>query len=241
MAWLQPPITGDHKLDAWTLRLTQQINQGVIPGAGGASIGGGGGAESNTALYLYQRTLTDDAPNRPTAVVFNFRSDPAVQSADEGWSGSIPPQVDGDYLWVTFRYVSATAGSINDVNSWDTPALLSTPTAAPGRDAIVVQVSIRTTNDTTTDPATWALEDEGIFFRNNMGDTKYLVATVFIGGAEQNQTAHAGYTYAWQRNGLPFTPSTGNAASRFVTITADNVEDGGADQFSCVVNTTPGE
>ena len=139
MAWLQPPITGDHKLDAWTLRLTQQINQGVIPGSGGASIGGGGGADSNTALYLYQRTLTDDAPNRPTSVVFNFRAESAVQSADEGWSGSIPPQVDGDYLWVTFRYVSATAGSINDVNSWDTPALLSTPTAAPGRDAIVVQ------------------------------------------------------------------------------------------------------
>ena len=74
-----------------------------------------------------------------------------------------------------------------------------------------------------------------------MGDTKYLLATVFIGGVEQNQTAHEAYSYAWQRNGLPFTPSTGNAMSRFVTITADNVEDGGADQFSCVVNTTPGE
>ena len=72
-------------------------------------------------------------------------------------------------------------------NQWDLAG-----SGLPGADAIQVVVTIRTTEDTSTDPATWDLEDEGQFFRNNRGDTKYLLATVLIGGVEQDQTAHQG-------------------------------------------------
>ena len=52
MAFLQPPITGDIQLDSWTLRLTQQINQGLIPGASGSGGGGGGGERGPSGACL---------------------------------------------------------------------------------------------------------------------------------------------------------------------------------------------
>ena len=108
---------------------------------------------------------------------------------------------------------------------------------AQGDPAVQVQITIRETNDITTDPTTWPISDEGQFFRNDDGDPKYLVATVFIGGVEQSMLAHLGYTYGWNKNGLPFTPSQGVANARFVVIIPSDVQNGGADQFGVTVDT----
>ena len=40
MPLLQPPITGDNQLDSWTYRLTQSINNGLLPGVGGGPVHG---------------------------------------------------------------------------------------------------------------------------------------------------------------------------------------------------------
>ena len=145
MAWLQPPITGDSQLDSWTLRIAQQINQGLVPGATGGTGGGGGGdaGESNSPLYLYQRTTDDTAPMAPNRVVFNFANSPVVSEADQGWTSGIPEITEGGYLWVTFRYTSMQSGTITDANSWDTPALLGVPGGAPGDNAQTVIITIR--------------------------------------------------------------------------------------------------
>ena len=114
-------------------------------------------------------------------------------------------------------------------------------TGPSGAPAIVTQVTIRDTAqiDLTTDPSSWPIEDDGQFFRNNMGDGKTLLATVLIGGIEQNFATHNTYTYRWTKNGQTFTPTvTGQTLTRrYLQIAATDVEDGGADQFLCTVTT----
>ena len=242
MAWLQPPITGDSQLDAWTLRLTQQINQGLVPGATGTGGGGGtgtdDGGDGNSTLYLYQRTALEVVPDRPTVVDYNFANSPVVSSANEGWSAGIPDISLGGYLWVTFRYVADQSGLIEDANSWDTPALLNVPGGVAGANSQAVIITIRVPQtDYTTNPLTWDLHPEGEF-RNDMGEELVLVATGYDGGTEYTLDQHANFTYTWLRNGDPFTPTVlldGNPQTpnrRFLVLQAGDV-DGGADQFTC--------
>ena len=197
MAFLQPPITGDPQLDSWTLRLTQQINQGLVPGAAAQGGGGGGGAQGNpgvdgtngnSALYLYQRTVANTAPDRPTTVTFDFSTDP-VADADGGWTSDLP-ETGGEYLWVTFRYVAVQSGTITGIDSWDTPVLLGVPgeDGADGDSSITANI----------------LSNEGNIFRNAVGPDKELSAFVFDNGTGEELTnpespATPFIFYTWRR------------------------------------------
>lgn len=254
MAWLQPPITGDNLLDSWTLRITQQINQGLTPGVGGAGGGGGGASEDfevgNTAIYLYQRTESDSiVPVRPTSVSYNIADLESVNiTANEGWSGTIPEESAGPYLWITFRYIADTMNTITNANSWDTPRLLS----IPGDNAVFVRINsfslpagmtlaeVITAYDAQTAGVVggFPVNPEGFQFRDNGGNQKVLVATVQIGGADASETLHYTYNYSWSRNGLTFVPTiTGqNLTRRFIVINATDAADGGEDSFLCTVS-----
>ena len=138
MPLLQPPITGDNQLDSWTYRLTQSINNGLLPGVGGgpvhgdtdASGSGGTGTQGNSIFYLYQRTIDEDiVPVVPDMVTYDFTNlDDVMVTANNGWTHEIPMETGDFYIWVTFRYISDLVDVITNPNSWDTPVLLSTPT-----------------------------------------------------------------------------------------------------------------
>ena len=116
-----------------------------------------------------------------------------------------------------------------------------------GRDSIDVQLSVRTPTVNgvavaeTTDPSTWDLENDGVFFRDGMGDIKYLVPTVTIGGEQSTFDEHNTYMYLWTKNGLAFTPSISGALRtvRVLRINSDDVQDSVQDQFQCVVRNIP--
>jgi len=262
MALIRPPITGDPQLDSWTDQITNQLNQGFLPGGSGFTGGGGGGsglpgmdgrdgADGNTALYLYQRTTAETpVPTRPTSVTYNLDNADPISLANNGWSGDLPT-TGGDYLWVTFRYIASSpgsrAGNITDQSSWDTPVLLG----VPGEDAVAPRIDIlrlpsgRTTAQVvadydgtpTLDTSTFRSSSSGGQFRDNMGEAKVLLATVQVGGVDATDAAHTGFTYSWARNGQTFTPSiTGqNLTRRFIVIDAGDVNDGGEDVFTCQV------
>ena len=197
---IRPPITGDPQLDSWTDQLTRQINQGLVPGSGGGGaggVGGGGGApgrpgvagtDGNTALFLYQRTTAENViPARPTSVSFDLSNiQQIVTSANEGWSGDIPT-MGGDYLWVTFRYIStATTSPITDANSWDTPTLLGVP-GEDGEDAVLVIISshrlpagVTATQFAANRLGTLRATTTGFQFRDNLGEPKVLRADTYI-------------------------------------------------------------
>jgi len=124
-----PPPTGDPVLDAWANDVTQEINCTLFPlisdvATGGSS--GSDGADGNITLFLYKRSTTTSVPATPTAVTYNYVNlDNTTLTANLGWTADIPSNTGGIYLWVTFRYVSAKAGAINNANSWDTPAILA--------------------------------------------------------------------------------------------------------------------
>jgi hypothetical protein len=122
-----PPPTGDPVLDAWANDVTQEINCTIFPLISDvASNGGSSGADGNMTLFLYKRTTTASVPATPTSVTYNYVNvDNTTLTANLGWTAEIPSNSGGIYLWVTFRYVSAKAGSINNANSWDTPTVLA--------------------------------------------------------------------------------------------------------------------
>ena len=92
----------------------------------GQSTGGSSaGPTGNTAIYLYQRTSVNTAPNRPTSVEYDYTDIENVTiTANNGWLGSVPA-TGGKYLWITFRYISNLQDTITDANTWDTAVLLS--------------------------------------------------------------------------------------------------------------------
>lgn len=268
MYLIRPPITGDLQLDAWTDKITNSINQGLLPGAVGgpggvasSDTGGGGtgtpgadGADGNTAIYLYARTNSaSTAPTRPTSVSYNLDADPVSITASGGshtWEPTPTALTGSDrYLWITFRYVSDRSGAITDSNSWDTPVLLG----LPGDDAVNIRIeSYRLPTNTTTAQMITAYDAEtfdfstlrstttGFQFRNDTGEDKVLLATVQIGGLDAAHADHYDYNYTWSKNGLSFTPNiTGqNLTRRMLVIDADDVADGGEDVFSCTVSET---
>ena len=123
MAIVRPPFTGDGALDSWTNQITQSINMGLSIGqsTGGSSAGPTG----NTAIYLYQRTSVNTAPNRPTSVEYDYTDIENVTiTANNGWLGEVPT-TSGKYLWITFRYISNLQDTITNVNTWNTVVLLS--------------------------------------------------------------------------------------------------------------------
>ena len=273
MALIQPPVTGDPQLDSWTLQLTRQINSGLTPGGfgssgtggGGGSGGGGGGtpgmdgSDGNSVLYLYQRTTAaTPVPTRPTSVTFNFTADPVVSQVlpvtdpvEDNWSSDISAGT-GEYIWVTFRYVSTQTGTITDQNSWDTPVLLGVP-GMDGEDAVVPRVEIYrlpagmttaqviTAYDAETfDFSTLRSSSSGTQFRDNSGEVKVLLVTVQIGGVDATTALHYDFTYGWTKNGLdPILNIAGqNLTRRLIVINADDVNDGGEDVFTCSVEQT---
>ena len=142
MTVVNPPITGDPQTDSWALQLTQQVNQGLGPGVGGAVGGvagsttaGGGG---NSPLFLYQRTTeTTPVPLRPTTVTYNLRDRPIVSAADNGWTSTIPDESEGNYLWVTLRYLTAPQGTIIGADTWNLPEILSISESLDNQGRIV--------------------------------------------------------------------------------------------------------
>ena len=193
MPLLQPPITGDTQLDSWTYELTNQINQGLLPGGvtggdfGGPSGGGGGGG--NSLIYLYQRTTSRAlTPMRPTTVTYDLTQLPIVSSADNGWSSEIPDTALGTYLWVTFRYVSASSGVVMDANSWDTPVILSVTTATDNQERVVIADSIVGYDDRFLDRI-YATTINGDNAQKNIEDLPTAATELFQG--VRNETASA--------------------------------------------------
>ena len=124
---IKPPYTGDPTLDSWTNQITQALNMGLLlPGIQGQTGGvGSSGPTGNTAIYLYQRTTVNNAPSRPTTVVYDYTDINNVTiTANNGWSGAVPT-TGGKYLWITFRYISNLEDTITDSNTWNTVVLLS--------------------------------------------------------------------------------------------------------------------
>lgn len=124
---IKPPFTGDPTLDSWTNQITQALNMGLLlPGIQGQTGGvGSSGPTGNTAIYLYQRTTVNNAPSRPTTVVYDYTNINNVTiTANNGWSGAVPT-TGGKYLWITFRYISNLEDTITDSNTWNTVVLLS--------------------------------------------------------------------------------------------------------------------
>ena len=247
MAFLQPPITDDPELDSWTLRLTQQINQGLIPGASGSGGGGGGGergpsgadgTDGNSSIYLYRRdTQGTTPPARPTDVDYNFNliQNPVTINDGSGWFADLPSGAADTYLWVTFRYVSGATGNISNANSWDEPVLISVP-------AFNYVTTIESRNPTgqavNSDPTGWPITT--VNFRNNGGGVKALVANLYSNGVLQSLSRHQDdYTYVWRKNGVGTFPSTttqrgdSGQTSRVLLISAEDVADSGEDAFTC--------
>ena len=259
MYLIRPPITGDPMLDSWTDKITNSINQGLLPGSGGVGDSGFGGvgsgvvgADGNTAIYLYARTdSASTVPTPPTSVSYDLTTNPVSITATGGshtWE-STPTTLTGNnrYLWITFRYVADRSGTITDVNSWDTPVLLG----LPGDDAVSIRIEnyrlptgvsvaamLSEYDAETFDFATLRSSTSGLQFRNDTGEEKVLVATVQIGGLDAPHSTHYDYNYLWSKNGLSFTPSiSGQTLTRRVlVIDPTDVADGGEDVFQCVVS-----
>ena len=258
MAFLQPPITGDPQLDSWTLRLTQQINQGLVPGAAAQGGGGGGGAQGdpgadgqngNSALYLYQRTTTDVAPTRPTSVTFSFATTGLTVTANEGWTNDLP-ETGGEYLWVTLRYVAEQSGTITGASSWDTPVLLGTP----GEDSVTIELTIREpgsssftqrqalwddADDTTFDPLDLTFNAEGMEFGSE-DEVKVLLAVPRVGTDIPSLADRKGYTYQWMRNSTTFNPDITGVITTlpFIYININDLQTNRQDQFTCTITST---
>lgn len=124
MAVLQPPITGDNVLDAWTYQITKQLELGG--GIGGATTESAAGEPGSFVLVLYTRTEVDTpVPTVPSSVTYDI-SDPANVSitADNSWTYTRPTIASGRFLWATFRYVSGLSGLITDSATWNTPTII---------------------------------------------------------------------------------------------------------------------
>ena len=179
-------------------------------------------AVTNPASYVW-RQLTVPLGTSSTTLVAYYR---LIGGRDIDW---------------TFETSVPTSFTADDGSVIDLEAFTAGQRGEAGADAIQTQITIRDTEglQLTSDPATWPQDDDGQFFRNNMGDGKTLLATVFIGGVAQDFATHNTYTYSWTRNGNAFTPATASQAltNRYLQVTAGDVEDGGADQFLCTVTT----
>ena len=226
MALIQPPITGDAQLDAWTFELANQLNSGALVGA--ASVASGkAGTNGNSSIYLYQRTDSGTvAPPRPTLVSYDLDVSPVSITANNDWESTPSPVTATDkYLWVTFRYVADRSGVIEDENSWDTPVLLG----QPGADAVTVTISTPT----------------GTNILRSDTDVVVLSADVYKGGVLQ--TPDASWTYAWTKDITVLTAAnqateTGATQGpgegfdkRLLRVEGDGITDNTASVFSCVV------
>lgn len=195
MYLIRPPITGDLQLDAWTDKITNSINQGLLPGQQSAeSFGGvGSGVNGNTAIFLYTRTSAADVvPTPPTNVTYDLETTPKTITATGGshtWQSSLTEFTDTNrYLWVTFRYVADQSGVITDSNSWDTPVLLG----LPGDDVISVDVSVVS----------------GAAILRSDSDAVTIRADVYRGGS---LLTPGSWSYQWYKDGTALT--AGNQAS----------------------------
>jgi hypothetical protein len=186
MSIIRPPYTGDPVLDSWTNQITQALNMGLLPGvnASGAGIGGGtgsDGANGNITLFLYKRTANDTVPPAPSFVTYDYSNlDNVTITSNNGWTGTVPSD-DASYLWVTFRYVSETEGTITSSNTWQTPVILS----QDGSSALSVYITT----------------DSGTVFKNAVGTPKTLTANVNLGGVTPTTTDYNGYDYDWTYEG----------------------------------------
>ena len=243
----RPPHTGNVELDSVLTYIVNQLNDGVAQpgfgGSGGTTPGAPGapGEAGNSSIYLYARTMTNVAPDRPMSVSYSFEnivSPVTVNDMDSPWSPDLPAD-GGDYLWVTFRYVSGQTATITDPATWDTPSLLGTP----GEDAItlLVQAFNPMGQAVGSDPTMW--DPSTMDFRSNMGDPKALVARVYRGGTEFTAAEYATIvSYRWSKNSQTlYTPSApqradSGAEERILIVDATDITDSGSDVFMCLVD-----
>lgn len=189
---IRPPFTGNAEIDSWTNQITQALNMGLLlPGVQGQSgEGGAAGPSGNTAIYLYQRTTDNTAPSRPTSVVYDYTDIENVTiTANNGWLGAVPTS-GGNYLWVTFRYVSNIQDTITNANTWNTVVLLSEDGAS------ITEVSIYRKNSNTfstggsynfvtqtlTPPTDWLITAPSL---SSNDDVIYRISGVASGAATQ--------------------------------------------------------
>ena len=134
------------------------------------------------------------------------------------------------------RYVSGDTGRIEDLNSWNTPAIIS----VPGASAFSIEVSYRIPNaDLTTDPTTWDFHPDGRDFIDGVGTSKAIVPNVFLGATVQSFETQRDYNYSWRRNGMPFTLSSGGPTNQRVLIVEFEDLSDMTDQFICIIDTSP--
>ena len=120
------------------------------------------------------------------------------------------------------------------------------------RDGVIDQTTVvRVVNGGDGDDAFYAnivVESggAGFTFRNNAGTDKVLRVDVYVGGVALTDAQHnslsvnTGNVYQWQKNGVNLTTtatqgSGQGSTSRRVVIGAGDVNDGGADDFTCNV------
>ena len=166
------------------------------------------------------------------------------------------PRSDNTRLWAISLFTYEDGGGTGNLPTVEAPISFrwSRARAAIGgvrgvtADQIIPELLVtihRVPTDYTTDPLTWPIHPSGFVFRNNMGDTKVLVATILENGNVLTAVQHAGYLYQWVRDGDLFTPMIPDpillptqmqiTTRRFLLIDARDVVDGGQHQFSCRV------
>ena len=227
MTVVNPPITGDPQTDSWNLQVTQMINQGLAPGLGGA-VGGvagsttGGGGGGNSPLFLYQRTsTTTPVPLRPTTVTYNLRDRPIVSAADNGWTSVIPDESEGNYLWVTLRYLTAPQGTIIGADTWNLPEILSISESLDNQGRIVFGNTVIGYEHRYLDTA-YATDINGANFAKNIEDLPEGSTELYQGIINTDTTGISTDPNLFLWRMVPFTGTIGIASG--MTTGATNPE-----------------
>ena len=196
--------------------------------------------------YTWTRSVDGAAEETITAVDSGNDSVVTVTAASFGASNNIVYRAAKGNLEDTITIAGLRNGAQGDEGD---PAvnidgrILMRPVDGMGNPTVPVSSTLIPEADratTTVNPRDWDPATNGDSFRNNEGTEKVLVPIVYIGGVEQDNTAHLGYTYAWSKNGtaLPASPTdatnvTGSRSnSWWLPVDAEDIADGGIDSFT---------
>ena len=170
--------------------------------------------------------------------------------------GVLTPRTQNTRFWSIMPLTEDTTAGTDDLDTASSPASFRWSRAraaiggVPGVTGDQVAPDLFITvhavpSDYTTDPLSWPIEMNGLFFRNNAGPVKILVATIEENAAILSTAEHAGYLYQWLRDGALFAPAVPDpilvpeqqqiTTRRWLAIDARDVADGAQNNFSCRV------